>query len=668
MIDVSSTFAVGVLTVPPPLRDAAPVTARNGLFRILAVTGAATFKGALSVAQPAKVRRTLNLWDERLTLGTNPSAGSFFQLNFGDKNLETQEPTIGGNMFGFLEMGVRADGSTYLKMTALQNVSGVKSYSSLIAGWKEYDGVLTAYGAAPYTPDSSTANEIVVARWANDKFLRLDGTTRYSADAFNWTGSQGSYPVFRRITGTAQYGDNFVIEGMNQATIIASGEAGRQPNDSSLLGLLEGGEDILLCSDNAIVLAVGANANAFDNVKRIVINSVGNITLPGYLYVDNDIVRRGSNSSIRYVLQNTGVTKGTNPASSIYWDFAFTDSAGLNTNNRAAVFSGFVNTAGDSSALIRAYKWENGSASAATISITYKADGTIVTAAPTPPSTDVSTQIATTAFVANNFFGHKSLTNVNSVRGCFYFDTLSGIDLASAGLDFLSNADWYGVQYGMSNGNDKMQFAYNSGSIWRRYSDSNFGSENWSEWVQIADGTGLIAMKTVTPPSGDNSTRIASTGWVMENLSSAIPAGAICYFAQKAVPDGWLFCNGSNVSRTTYAKLFAAIGTTHGAGDGSTTFKLPNLRTLFIQGANSTSEVGTTVAAGLPNITGEIGYDNNVSHLVGAFYAASGSLEGNSSGNGGRVAGFDASRVSSIYGASTTVQPPAIRLLPCIKY
>ena len=592
-------------------------------------------------------------------------------------------------MFGFLEMGVRADGSTDLKMTALQNVSGVKSYSSLIAGWKEYDGVLTAYGAAPYTPDSSTANEIVVARWANDKFLRLDGTTRYSADAFNWTGSQGSYPVFRRITGTAQYGDNFVIEGMNQATIIASGEAGRQTNDESLLGLLEGGEDILLCSDNAIVLTVGVNANNFENPKRIVINSVGNVRLPGYLYVDNDIVRRGSNSSIRYVLQNTGVTKGTNPASSIYWDFAFTDSAGLNTNNRAAVFSGFVNTAGDSSALIRAYKWENGSGSAATISITYKADGTIVTAAPTPPSTDVSTQIATTAFVANNFFGHKSLTNVNSVRGCFYFDTLSGIDLASAGLDFLSNADWYGVQYGMSNGNDKMQFAYNSGSIWRRYSDSNFGSENWSEWAQIADATGLIAMKTVTPDASDNSERIPSTAWivakkyatqswVMEKLSSAIPAGAICYFAQKAVPDGWLFCNGSNVSRTTYSKLFAAIGTTNGAGDGSTTFKLPNLRTLFIQGANSTSEVGTTVAAGLPNITGQItSYELGRAGgaAAGALYDDGSAKYGVSrdSGSGNHdgqslVITLEASRSSSVYGGSTTVQPPAVKLLPCIKY
>ncbi len=170
------------------------------------------------------------------------------------------------------------------------------------------------------------------------------------------------------------------------------------------------------------------------------------------------------------------------------------------------------------------------------------------------------------------------------------------------------------------------------------------------------------------PPANDDSLKVATTGWVNKNLGAAIPAGAICYFAQKSIPSGWLLCNGSNVSRTTYARLFAAIGTSWGSGDGRTTFKLPNLHAKFAQGTTTTSEVGQSVEAGLPNITGEIGYDNNVSHLVGAFYAASGSLEGNSSGNGGRVAGFDASRVSSIYGASTTVQPPAIRLLPCIKY
>lgn len=54
------------------------------------------------------------------------------------------------------------------------------------------------------------------------------------------------------------------------------------------------------------------------------------------------------------------------------------------------------------------------------------------------------------------------------------------------------------------------------------------------------------------------------------------PAGSIEMYAGANAPSGWLKCDGSAVSRTTYAALFAAIGTTYGAGDGSTTFNLPN--------------------------------------------------------------------------------------------
>jgi microcystin-dependent protein len=57
-----------------------------------------------------------------------------------------------------------------------------------------------------------------------------------------------------------------------------------------------------------------------------------------------------------------------------------------------------------------------------------------------------------------------------------------------------------------------------------------------------------------------------------------VPAGCILHTAAVAAPSGWLLCDGSNVSRTTFADLFAAIGTTYGAGNGTTTFTLPNLR------------------------------------------------------------------------------------------
>jgi microcystin-dependent protein len=54
------------------------------------------------------------------------------------------------------------------------------------------------------------------------------------------------------------------------------------------------------------------------------------------------------------------------------------------------------------------------------------------------------------------------------------------------------------------------------------------------------------------------------------------PAGVLLPFGGSSAPSGWLFCDGAAVSRTTYAALFTAIGTTYGAGDGSTTFNVPN--------------------------------------------------------------------------------------------
>lgn len=66
-----------------------------------------------------------------------------------------------------------------------------------------------------------------------------------------------------------------------------------------------------------------------------------------------------------------------------------------------------------------------------------------------------------------------------------------------------------------------------------------------------------------------------------------IPAGTVQHFALAAAPAGWLACAGGTASRTTEARLFAAIGTTFGAGNGATTFGLPDLRGEFIRGLDS---------------------------------------------------------------------------------
>ena len=149
------------------------------------------------------------------------------------------------------------------------------------------------------------------------------------------------------------------------------------------------------------------------------------------------------------------------------------------------------------------------------------------------------------------------------------------------------------------------------------------------------------------------------------------PVGCIMMYAKSATPDGWLTCNGASINRDTYKDLFNVIGTTFGAGDGSTTFALPNLTNKFAMGNDT---VGTAKAAGLPNITGAL---NNMSlnavtpSASGAFTAAVSSTSGN--GYAGyshpyRNISFNASRSSSIYGAATTVQPPALTLRFIIKY
>lgn len=76
---------------------------------------------------------------------------------------------------------------------------------------------------------------------------------------------------------------------------------------------------------------------------------------------------------------------------------------------------------------------------------------------------------------------------------------------------------------------------------------------------------------------GANPSTLATTSKTLVGAINEIePVGSIKMYAGASAPSGWLICDGSAVSRTTYAALFTAIGTTYGAGNGSTTFNLPN--------------------------------------------------------------------------------------------
>ena len=95
----------------------------------------------------------------------------------------------------------------------------------------------------------------------------------------------------------------------------------------------------------------------------------------------------------------------------------------------------------------------------------------------------------------------------------------------------------------------------------------------------------------------------ANDGWIVMGKfsgnanTSDTPSGAILQFAGSSAPANWLLCDGALISRTTYATLFGVIGTNYGAGDGSTTFKLPDLRGRVPVGAGQGSSLTNRVIA-----------------------------------------------------------------------
>ena len=109
----------------------------------------------------------------------------------------------------------------------------------------------------------------------------------------------------------------------------------------------------------------------------------------------------------------------------------------------------------------------------------------------------------------------------------------------------------------------------------------------------------------------------------------ALPAGMIAPFAMSSPPTGWLECNGATISRSTYAALFSAIGTTYGAGDGSSTFVLPDLRATFIRGFDNSRgiDTGRTFGSfqdqGIPAMKGDIhdahGFSRTQTNAVSGF-------------------------------------------------
>ena len=160
--------------------------------------------------------------------------------------------------------------------------------------------------------------------------------------------------------------------------------------------------------------------------------------------------------------------------------------------------------------------------------------------------------------------------------------------------------------------------------------------------------------------------------------------GEVAFFARSTPPSGWLKANGAAVSRTTYAALFAAIGTTFGTGDGSTTFNLPDLRGEFIRSVDDGRNVdigrglGSSQGDAIRNITGKFwsefgGYKYVITTNADGVFALT-ENDGRRDTFKGDVANYGATNKKVEFNASRVVptanenRPRNIALLACIKY
>jgi len=182
------------------------------------------------------------------------------------------------------------------------------------------------------------------------------------------------------------------------------------------------------------------------------------------------------------------------------------------------------------------------------------------------------------------------------------------------------------------------------------------------------------AITFATADDTDNSTlevsggkfRVKDGGVTLAKLVTAVqqallPAGAVQAFAMNSAPAGWLAADGSNVNRTTYASLFSAISTTYGAGDGSTTFALPDLRGYFVRGSGTNSDATASGTFGAKQADELKAHNHTVADV---------NVANNGNFGAGGLASYPAggiTRTTSSTGGTET-RPANIAMLYCIKF
>ena len=166
------------------------------------------------------------------------------------------------------------------------------------------------------------------------------------------------------------------------------------------------------------------------------------------------------------------------------------------------------------------------------------------------------------------------------------------------------------------------------------------------------------------PGTSADWTTLATKEYVDSLLANALPIGSVFYTARNTAPTNSLKANGAAISRATYAALFAAIGTTFGAGDGTTTFNLPDLRGEFLRGLDDGRGVDPARALGSAQGSQNLAHTHQLGSQDSASYATpsySQEMTYNYTGSPGPL-------VTTSSSGGSEARPRNVALLACIKY
>jgi microcystin-dependent protein len=181
--------------------------------------------------------------------------------------------------------------------------------------------------------------------------------------------------------------------------------------------------------------------------------------------------------------------------------------------------------------------------------------------------------------------------------------------------------------------------------------------------VQVSAGI-ITATSGITTYYGDGSNLTVNGSSLSSFLLTAVPAGTVISYASSTAPTGYLKCNGSAISRSTYSSLFSGIGTVFGDGDGSTTFNVPDLRGEFVRGWDDGRSIDTGRAFGSSQSDAFKSHNHTSTQDL-----ENPNSSGITQGAGGRSHGvIPSGTVITNPSGGTETRPRNLSLMYCIKY